>query len=53
MIQVFGKYMEAIVVNNINTAKQCIQYLKQQELGFETFLPLDSIKPVRLMERLR
>lgn len=51
--KVMGKYMEAIVVDSEKTARACIQYLKEQMLDPETFLPLDTIdaKPVR--ERLR
>lgn len=53
IIKVFGKNMEAIVVDTTNTAKQCIQYLKQHKIGVETFLPLDSLKTKALKERLR
>lgn len=51
--KVLGKFMEAIVVDTEHTGKQCIQYLKEQMLEPETFLPLDyiQVKPVR--ERLR
>ena len=35
-----GRYMEAIVVDTEQTARQCIQYLKDQMLEAETFLPL-------------
>ncbi|KAI4471080.1 structural maintenance of chromosomes smc family member [Holotrichia oblita] len=51
--KVLGKYMEAIVVDTEQTARQCIKYLKEQMLEPETFLPVDylQIKPVK--ERLR
>ena len=39
-----GRYMEAIVVDKESTARQCIQYLKDQMLEPETFLPLDYIQ---------
>lgn len=42
--KVLGKYMEAIVVDTEKTARQCIQYLKEQMLEPETFLPLDYIQ---------
>merc|ERR1719412_1094336 len=48
-----GRYMEAIVVDTESTARQCIQYLKDQMLEPETFLPLDYIKTTPLKERLR
>jgi structural maintenance of chromosome 1 len=48
-----GKYMEAIVVDNEKTARSCIQYLKEQMLEPETFLPLDTIDAKPIRERLR
>lgn len=45
--------MEAIVVDTEKTARQCIQYLKEQYLEPETFLPLDYIQAKPLKERLR
>merc|ERR1712066_936700 len=48
-----GRYMEAIVVDTESTARQCIQYLKDQMLEPETFLPLDYIQTKPLKERLR
>ncbi|XP_065335531.1 structural maintenance of chromosomes protein 1A-like isoform X2 [Cloeon dipterum] len=51
--KVLGKFMEAIVVDTENTARQCIQYLKEQMLEPETFLPLDYIQAKNLKERLR
>ncbi|CAB0011951.1 unnamed protein product, partial [Nesidiocoris tenuis] len=51
--KVLGKYMEAIVVDTEKTARQCIQYLKENMLDPETFLPLDYIQTKPLKERLR
>ncbi|XP_012263621.1 structural maintenance of chromosomes protein 1A [Athalia rosae] len=51
--KVLGKYMEAIVVDTEKTARQCIQYLKEQYLEPETFLPLDYIQAKPLKGRLR
>lgn len=51
--KVMGKYMEAIVVDNEKTARSCIQYLKEQMLEPETFLPLDTIDAKPIRERLR
>merc|ERR1719259_252656 len=48
-----GRYMEAIVVDTESTARRCIQYLKDQMLEPETFLPLDYIQAKPLKERLR
>merc|ERR1712223_1413246 len=48
-----GRYLEAIVVDTEGTARQCIQYLKDQMLEPETFLPLDYIQAKPLKERLR
>merc|ERR1712073_107189 len=48
-----GRYMEAIVVDTEQTARQCIQYLKDQMLEPDTFLPLDYIQAKPLKERLR
>jgi structural maintenance of chromosome 1 len=51
--KVLGRNMEAIVVDTEKTARQCIQYLKEQMLDPETFLPLDYIQAKPLKERLR
>ena len=51
--KVMGKYMEAIVVDSEKTARSCIQYLKEQMLEPETFLPLDTIDAKPIRERLR
>ncbi|KAL3853466.1 hypothetical protein ACJMK2_017002 [Sinanodonta woodiana] len=51
--KVLGKYMDAIVCDSEKTAKDCIQYMKEQRIEPETFLPLDylDVKPVN--EKLR
>ncbi|XP_057376078.1 structural maintenance of chromosomes protein 1A-like [Daphnia carinata] len=51
--KLLGKYMEAIVVDTEETARNCIQYLKEQMLEPETFLPLNYLKAKPLKERLR
>jgi len=51
--KLLGKYMEAIVVDTEETARHCIQYLKEQMLEPETFLPLNYLKAKPLKERLR
>ncbi|KAK4327870.1 hypothetical protein Pmani_001677 [Petrolisthes manimaculis] len=50
---VMGKYMETIVVDIERTAKQCIQYLNEQRLGRESFMPIKDIEVKPLKERLR
>ncbi|VDN12431.1 unnamed protein product [Dibothriocephalus latus] len=51
--KVLGKYMDGIVCDSEKTAKDCIQYMKDQRIEPETFLPLDflDVKPVD--EKLR
>lgn len=39
-----GKDMDAVVVQDKQTAFECIQYLREQRIGTATFLPLDSIQ---------
>ncbi|XP_077268586.1 structural maintenance of chromosomes protein 1A-like isoform X2 [Temnothorax americanus] len=51
--KIFGKNMDAIVVDTRRTATQCIKFLKEKQIGIETFLPLDSIKTTLLKEHLR
>lgn len=51
--KIMGKSMEAIVVDSERTGRQCIQYLKDQMLEPETFLPLDYIASKPIKERLR
>ncbi|XP_011872610.1 PREDICTED: structural maintenance of chromosomes protein 1A-like [Vollenhovia emeryi] len=51
--KVFGKNMDAIVVDTRHTGYKCIQFLKERKISVETFLPLDSIKSIFLKEQLR
>ncbi|MDD5182457.1 MAG: chromosome segregation protein SMC [Candidatus Nanoarchaeia archaeon] len=39
-----GSRANAIVVENVDVARECIEYLRKNELGLATFLPLDKIK---------
>ncbi|KAA8499351.1 Structural maintenance of chromosomes protein 1 [Porphyridium purpureum] len=50
---VFGKLMDAIVVDTEHTAAECIQYLKEKRVGVATFLPLNTLRVPELDERLR
>jgi structural maintenance of chromosome 1 len=38
-----GWHLEAIIVDTEKTARECIQYLKEQKIGQFTFIPLDTI----------
>lgn len=51
--KVLGKFMEAIVVDTEQTARQCIKYLKEQMLEPETFLPVNYLQAKPVKERLR
>ena len=51
--KVMGKSMDAIVVDTEKTARDCIQFMKEQHLQTETFYPLDYIEATQLDERLR
>ncbi|SLM34414.1 cohesin complex subunit [Lasallia pustulata] len=41
---VLGRHFDAVVVDTESTAKQCIQYLRDQRRGQATFIPLDTIQ---------
>ncbi|KAF6774947.1 hypothetical protein AHF37_06199 [Paragonimus kellicotti] len=51
--KVLGKYMDAIMCDSEKTAKECIQYMKDQRIEPETFLPLDFLDVKPIDERLR
>ncbi|KAL5229662.1 hypothetical protein ABZP36_028438 [Zizania latifolia] len=48
-----GKFMDAVVVEDENTGKECIKYLKEQRLPPQTFLPLQSMRVKPIIEKLR
>ncbi|CAA6666449.1 unnamed protein product [Spirodela intermedia] len=48
-----GKFMDAVVVEDESTGKDCIKYLKEQRLPPQTFIPLQSIRVKPIFERLR
>ncbi|KAK6120032.1 hypothetical protein DH2020_046162 [Rehmannia glutinosa] len=48
-----GRFMDAVVVEDENTGKECIKYLKEQRLPPQTFIPLQSVRVKPVMERLR
>ena len=51
--KVLGKYMDAIACDTEKTAKDCIQYMKEQRIEPETFLPLDYVEVKPVNEKLR
>ncbi|EOX94450.1 Structural maintenance of chromosome 1 protein, putative isoform 5 [Theobroma cacao] len=48
-----GRFMDAVVVEDENTGKECIKYLKEQRLPPQTFIPLQSVRVKPVIERLR
>ncbi|XP_065059066.1 structural maintenance of chromosomes protein 1A-like [Rhopilema esculentum] len=51
--KVLGKNMDAVVTDTEQTARDCIQYNKEQRGEPITFLPLDSIQTRPINEQLR
>lgn len=51
--KVLGKHMDSIVCDTEKTAKDCIQYMKEQRIEPETFLPLDYLEVGSINEKLR
>ena len=41
---VLGRHFDAVVVDTESTAKQCIEYMRDQRAGQATFIPLDTIQ---------
>jgi len=48
-----GNYLSAMVVNDETTAKRCIEYLRQNQLGVATFLPLTTLRPRQVPDMVR
>ncbi|KAK3026158.1 hypothetical protein RJ639_040545 [Escallonia herrerae] len=48
-----GRFMDAVVVDDEHTGKECIKYLKEQRLPPQTFIPLQSVRVKPVIERLR
>ncbi len=49
----FGRHMDSIVVDEQDTAIQCIHYLREQRLAPLTFIPLSTIKTKPVADSLR
>ncbi|CAO3595495.1 unnamed protein product [Absidia cylindrospora] len=50
---ILGRNLDAIVVDDQQTAIACIQYLREQRAGSATFLPLTSLSLPTINDRLR
>lgn len=50
---ILGKNFDAIIVDTISTATECIEYMKEQRLGVASFIPLDTVKTQPLDSNLR
>ncbi|KAG0691154.1 Structural maintenance of chromosomes protein 1 [Pichia californica] len=50
---ILGKNFDAIIVDTISTATECIEYMKEQRLGVASFIPLDTVKIQSLDSNLR
>ncbi|EPS63234.1 condensin complex components subunit, partial [Genlisea aurea] len=48
-----GRFMDAVVVEDEQTGKECIKYLKEQRLPPQTFIPLLSVRVKPVIEKLR
>ncbi|KAL8523126.1 hypothetical protein ACS0TY_013195 [Phlomoides rotata] len=48
-----GRFMDAVVVDDENTGKECIKYLKEKSLPPLTFIPLLSVRVKPVIEKLR
>ncbi|KAL4571973.1 hypothetical protein LXL04_018741 [Taraxacum kok-saghyz] len=48
-----GRFMDAVVVDNEHTGKECIKYLKDQRLPPMTFIPLHSVRVKPVIEKMR
>ncbi|KAK6940660.1 RecF/RecN/SMC, N-terminal [Dillenia turbinata] len=48
-----GRFMDAVVVEDEQTGKECIKYLKEQRLPPVTFIPLQSVRVKPIIEKLR
>ena len=53
MTVAMGRNMDAIIVDEEKTARDCIEYLREQRVGTATFLPLNAIIVRPVSEKLR
>ena len=50
---VLGRHLDAIVVDDEKTARECIQFLRDQRRGQATFIPLDTIQGTTINSNLK
>lgn len=50
---VLGRNMDAIVVEDEQTAFECIQYMREQHIGTATFLPINALSLPAINDRYR
>ncbi|KAL9558398.1 hypothetical protein MBANPS3_000941 [Mucor bainieri] len=50
---VLGRNMDAIVVEDEQTAAECIEYMREQHVGVATFLPIHSLSLPPINDRYR
>lgn len=48
-----GKYMDALVVDTAETARECVAYLKSQRVGLAVFLPVQDLEVQEVGDELR
>lgn len=48
-----GKYMDAVVVDTAETARECVAYLKSQRAGLAVFLPVQDLDVQEVSDELR
>ena len=50
---VLGRHFDAVIVDDEKTAKDCIQYLRDQRRGQATFIPIDTIQVKAINSNLK
>ncbi|XP_043267770.1 structural maintenance of chromosomes protein 1A-like [Venturia canescens] len=53
LTKVLGANVDAIIVNDAKTARQCIKYLRDNKIKVFTFLPLNQLRECNLLDHLR
>ncbi|MCD6575960.1 MAG: chromosome segregation protein SMC [Nanoarchaeota archaeon] len=48
-----GNRSNAIVVDNVDVAKECIRFLRENKLGVATFLPLDKLRTEKIKKEIK
>ncbi|EGD76402.1 hypothetical protein PTSG_07521 [Salpingoeca rosetta] len=50
---IMGSNMDAVVVDSSDVAMECLKYLRENQIGTATFIPLESVKVKDVKEHLR